>query len=325
MKALITGGAGFLGSHLAEALLARGDDVFVLDNLSTGSIENIEHLKARPGFHYAIESVMNEPVVAELVDRVEVVFHLAAAVGVRLIVESPVNTIETNVHGTEMLLKLANKKKKKVVVASTSEVYGKSEVVPFREDADLVLGPTSKGRWSYACSKAIDEFLALAYHKEKRLPVVVVRLFNTVGPRQTGRYGMVIPNFVKAALAGRPLQVFGDGRQSRCFTYVNDVVAALLKLAEAPGAVGQVFNIGNDHEEITILELAQRVKERTGSRSEIVMVPYDRAYEEGFEDMQRRVPDLTKIRGLIGYEPQVHLDAILDRVTAFFSSDAGRV
>jgi UDP-glucose 4-epimerase len=324
MRALITGGAGFVGSHLAEALVARGDEVFVLDNLSTGSIENIEHLKGHPRFHYAIESVMSEPVVAELVDRVEVVFHLAAAVGVRLIVESPVNTIETNVHGTEMLLKLANKKKKKVMIASTSEVYGKSTAVPFGEDADLVLGPTSKGRWSYACSKAIDEFLALAYHKEKRLPVVVFRLFNTVGPRQTGRYGMVIPNFVKAALAGRPLQVFGDGQQSRCFTYVSDVVGALLKLADDEAAVGQVFNIGNDREEITILELARRVKERTRSGSEITLLPYDQAYEEGFEDMQRRVPDLGKIRGLIGYEPKVHLDEILDHVAAYFSSAEGR-
>lgn len=325
MKALITGGAGFVGSHLAEALLGRGDEVYVLDDLSTGSIENIEHLKASPGFHYAIESIRNEPVTAELVDRVDVVFHLAAAVGVRLIVESPVNTIETNVHGTEMVLKLANKKKKKVVIASTSEVYGKSEQVPFREDADLVMGATTKGRWSYACSKAIDEFLALAYHKEKRLPVVVFRLFNTVGPRQTGRYGMVIPNFVKAALSGRPLQVFGDGRQSRCFTYVTDVVGALLKLADHEAAVGQVFNIGNDREEVSIRDLAGRVKARTKSTSEIVTVPYDQAYEEGFEDMQRRVPDLAKIRGLIGYEPQVHLDEILDRVAAYFSSDEGRV
>jgi UDP-glucose 4-epimerase len=325
MRALITGGAGFVGSHLAEALLARGDEVFVLDNLSTGSIENIEHLKARPRFRYAIDSVMNEPVAAELVDRVDVVFHLAAAVGVRLIVDSPVNTIETNVHGTETLLKLANKKKKKVVVASTSEVYGKSNTVPFREDGDLVLGPTSKGRWSYACSKAIDEFLALAYHKEKRLPVVVVRLFNTVGPRQTGRYGMVVPNFVKAALSRRPLHVFGDGTQSRCFTYVSDVVAALLQLAEREEAVGQVFNVGNDREEITILDLARRVKERTGSTSEIALVPYDQAYEEGFEDMQRRVPDLSKIRALVGYEPKVHLDEILDRVAAYFSSDDGRL
>jgi len=325
VKALITGGAGFVGSHLAEALLDRGDDVFVLDDLSTGSIENIEHLKRDRRFHYAVDNVMNEPVTAELIDRVDVVFHLAAAVGVRLIVESPVNTIETNVHGTEMVLKLANKKKKKVLVASTSEVYGKSNVVPFREDSDLVMGPTSKGRWSYACSKAIDEFLALAYHKEKRLPVVVFRLFNTVGPRQTGRYGMVIPNFVKQCLLGHPLTVFGDGSQSRCFTYVSDVVGVLLKLADNSDAVGEVFNIGNDREEVTILDLARRVKERTGSRSEIVMVPYDQAYEEGFEDMQRRVPDVSKVRRLTGYEPRVHLDEILDRVIDYFTSDKGRV
>ena len=324
MKTLITGGAGFVGSHLAEALLARGDEVYVLDNLSTGSIENIEHLKGQARFHYAIESIMSEPVTAELVDRVDVVYHLAAAVGVRLIVESPVNTIETNVHGTEMILKLANKKKKKVIVASTSEVYGKGEVVPFREDADLVMGPTSKGRWSYACSKAIDEFLALAYHKEKRLPVVVVRLFNTVGPRQTGRYGMVIPNLVKQALLGHPLTVYGDGNQSRCFTYISDVVGALIRLAEVKGAVGEVFNIGNDREEITIMDLARRVQARTGTKSEIVLVPYDTAYEEGFEDMQRRVPDLSKIRALIGYEPRVQLDEILERVVAYFTSDQAR-
>jgi UDP-glucose 4-epimerase len=324
MKALITGGAGFVGSHLAEALLARGDEVYVLDNLSTGSIENIEHLKARKNFRYAIDSVMNEPVAAEMVDRVDVVFHLAAAVGVRLIVESPVNTIETNVHGTEMLLKLANKKKKKVLLASTSEVYGKSTAVPFREDADLVLGATVKGRWSYACSKAIDEFLALAYFKEKRLPVVVFRLFNTVGPRQTGRYGMVIPNFVKQALLGHPLTVFGDGSQSRCFTYVSDVVAQLVKLAEHEGAVGQVFNVGNDREEVTMLDLARRVKTRARSKSEIVTVPYDKAYEEGFEDMPRRVPDLSKLRALTGYEPKVHLDEILDNVIDYFTSDQAR-
>ena len=324
MKALITGGAGFVGSHLAEALLAQGDEVFVLDNLSTGAIDNIEHLKWDHRFHYTIDSVMNEPVTAELVDRVDVVFHLAAAAGVRLIVESPVNTIETNVHGTEMLLKLANKKKKKVLVASTSEVYGKGTQVPFREDADLVLGPTTKGRWSYACSKAIDEFLALAYHKEKRLPVVVVRLFNTVGPRQTGRYGMVIPNFVKQALLGRPLTVFGDGTQSRCFTYVSDVVGQLVALAGEPRAVGEVFNVGNDREEVTVLDLARRVKARAGSKSEVVLVPYDQAYEEGFEDMQRRVPELGKLRALTGYEPRVHLDEILDQVIAYFTSDAGR-
>jgi nucleoside-diphosphate-sugar epimerase len=325
MKVLITGGAGFIGSHLSEALLARGDTVYVLDNLSTGSIENIEGLKEDRRFHYTIESIMNEPVVAELIDRVDVVYHLAAAVGVRLIVESPVNTIETNVHGTEMVLKLANKKKKKVLIASTSEVYGKNNTVPFHEDADLVMGATTKGRWSYACSKAIDEFLALAYHKEKKLPVVVFRLFNTVGPRQTGRYGMVIPNFVKQAILGHPLTVFGDGNQSRCFGYVTDVVGALIQLAENDAAVGEVFNIGNAKEEISILELARRVKARTQSKSEIVMVPYDKAYEEGFEDMHRRIPDTTKLTKLTGYQPKVGLDEILDRVIAYFTSDQARV
>jgi UDP-glucose 4-epimerase len=325
MRVLITGGAGFIGSHLTEALLARGDEVYSIDNLSTGSIDNIEALKADRRFHYTIDSIMNEPLLAELIDRADVVFHLAAAVGVRLIVESPVNTIETNVHGTEMVLKLANRKKKKVMVASTSEVYGKNTVIPFNEDADLVMGATTKGRWSYACSKAIDEFLALAYYKEKKLPVVVFRLFNTVGPRQTGRYGMVIPNFVKQALLGHPLTVFGDGNQSRCFGYVSDVVGALINLAEHPDAVGQVFNIGNDREEVTILELAKRVKARTGSKSEIVMVPYDKAYEEGFEDMHRRIPDVSKLRKLTGYEPKVQLDEILDRVIAYFTSDQARV
>ena len=325
MKALITGGAGFVGSHLSEALLERGASVHVVDNLSTGAIDNIAHLKANPRFGYTIDSVLNEPVLAELVDRADVIFHLAAAVGVRLIVESPVNTIETNVHGTEMVLKLANKKRKKVLLTSTSEVYGKANVVPFREDGDLVMGPTSKGRWSYACSKAIDEFLGLAYHKEKRLPVVVARLFNTVGPRQTGRYGMVIPSFVKQGLLGNPITVFGDGTQTRCFTYVSDVVAQLVALAQDDRAIGQVYNIGNDREEVTILELARRVKQRTGGRSAIELVPYDRAYEEGFEDMQRRVPDLGKLRALTGYEPKVGLDEILDRVTDYFTSDATRL
>jgi UDP-glucose 4-epimerase len=324
MRALITGGAGFVGSHLAEALLEHGHEVHVIDNLSTGSIENIEAFKADRRFHYTIDSVMNEPVAAELIDRVDVVFHLAAAVGVRLIVESPVNTIETNVHGTEMVLKLANKKKKKVLITSTSEVYGKSNDVPFREEADLVMGATSKGRWSYACSKAIDEFLALAYWKEKHLPVVVARLFNTVGPRQTGRYGMVIPNFVKQALLGHPLTVYGDGTQRRCFTYVSDVVGALVQLAESEAAVGRVFNIGNDREEVSILDLARRIKAQTGSPSEIELVPYDKAYESGFEDMPRRVPDLTKLRTLMGYEPKVHLDEILERVVADFTSDKAR-
>jgi UDP-glucose 4-epimerase len=325
MRALITGGAGFLGSHLAERLLERGDEVHVIDDLSTGSIENIETLKERAGFHYTIDTIMNEPVLAEMVDRVDVVFHLAAAVGVRLIVESPVNTIETNVHGTEKVLKLANKKRKKVILTSTSEVYGKADSVPFRETGDLVMGPTSKGRWSYACSKAIDEFLALAYHKEKRLPVVVARLFNTVGPRQTGRYGMVIPNLVKQSLLGHPLTVHGDGTQTRCFTYVSDVVGQLVALSEVEGAVGEVFNVGNDREEISILELAERVKSRSGSKSRIELVPYEKAYEEGFEDMQRRVPDLSKLRALTGYEPRVTLDEILDRVIEYFTSDAARL
>ncbi len=325
MKALITGGAGFVGSHLAEALLERGDEVMVLDNLSTGSIENIAALKPLPRFRCVVGSVTDEPLTAELIDQADVVFHLAAAVGVKLIVESPVNTIETNVHGTEMVLKLANKKKKKVLVASTSVVYGKSTAVPFSEDADLVLGATTKGRWSYACSKAIDEFLALAYFKEKRLPVVIVRLFNTVGPRQTGRYGMVVPNFVKQALLSRPITVFGDGSQSRCFTYVSVVVGALVRLADLPGAVGAVFHVGNDREEVTILDLAKRVRQRTRSKSEIELVAYEKAYEEGFEDMPRRVPDLTKVKALVGYEPQVQLDEILDRVAAFFTSDQGRM
>jgi UDP-glucose 4-epimerase len=325
MKVLITGGAGFIGSHLAEALLGRGDEVYAIDNLSTGSIENIEALKANRRFHYTIDSVMNEPVLAELIDRVDVVFHLAAAVGVRLIVESPVNTIETNVHGTEMVLKLANKKKKKVMIASTSEVYGKNNIVPFHEDADLVMGATTKGRWSYACSKAIDEFLALAYHKEKKLPVVVFRLFNTVGPRQTGRYGMVVPNFIQQALLGHPITVYGTGKQSRCFGYVGDVVGALIDLAEHDGAVGQVFNIGNDREEVTILDLATRIKQRTRSKSEITITPYDKAYEEGFEDMHRRIPDVTKLRKLTGYEPKVQLDEIIDRVMAYFTSDHAKV
>jgi UDP-glucose 4-epimerase len=315
MRVLITGGAGFVGSHLSEALLDRGDEVFVLDDLSTGSIDNIAHLKPNPKFHYTIDSVTNEPLLAELIDRCDTVIHLAAAVGVKLIVEQPVRTIETNVHGTEVVLKIANKKKKLVLIASTSEVYGKSTIVPFREDADLVLGPTSKHRWAYACSKMIDEFLALAYWKERKLPVIIVRLFNTVGPRQTGQYGMVVPNFVQQALAGQPITVFGDGTQSRSFTYVGDVVRAVVALINEPRAVGEVFNIGNG-KEITISDLAARIKQMTGSQSPIVKIPYDQAYEAGFEDMPRRVPDISKIRALVGYEPTVELDEILTRVIA---------
>ncbi|HQZ39193.1 MAG TPA: GDP-mannose 4,6-dehydratase [Vicinamibacterales bacterium] len=315
MRILITGGAGFIGSHLAEALLEAGHEVFALDDLSTGCIDNIAHLKGHPRFHYTIDSVFNEPLVAELVDRASVVFHLAAAVGVKLIVQEPVHTIETNVHGTEVILRHASKKRKLVFIASTSEVYGKSTAVPFKETADLVLGATTRHRWAYACSKALDEFLALAHWKERQLPVVIVRFFNTVGPRQTGQYGMVVPTFVHQALAGEPLTVFGDGMQSRSFTYVGDVVRALLKLMVEPRAVGEVFNIGNT-EEVSILGLAERVKALTGSVSPIVTIPYDQAYEAGFEDMPRRAPDLTKIRELIGYEPAVGLDEIIRRVVA---------
>jgi UDP-glucose 4-epimerase len=317
VQALITGGAGFIGSHLCEALLDHGHQVLVLDNLSTGSIDNIAHLKGREGFEYFIDSVNNEPLLAELIDRADVVFHLAAAVGVKLIVEQPVYTIETNVHGTEVVLKHANKKKKLVVIASTSEVYGKSEDVPFREDSDLVLGPTPKHRWAYACSKAIDEFLALAYWKERKLPVIIVRFFNTVGPRQSGQYGMVIPNFVRQALAGEPITVFGDGQQSRSFTHVADVVGALLKLVAEPQAIGQVINIGN-LQEVTIEELAERIRTLAGSTSAIKFIPYDQAYESGFEDMPRRVPDLTKIKAMIGYETKNTLDDILVQVIDYF-------
>ena len=327
MRILITGGAGFIGSHLADAYLERGDEVFVLDDLSTGSIDNIRHLRGHPRFHYTIESVHHAPTVAELVDQCDVVFHLAAAVGVRLIVESPVRTIETNVHGTEVVLAQANKKKKKVLIASTSEVYGLSTDVPFREDGCLVLGATIRGRWSYACSKAIDEFLALAYWRERKLPTLIARLFNTVGPRQTGQYGMVVPTFIKQALTGRPITIHGDGTQSRCFTDVSDVVGALVGLMDHPGAVGGVFNVGSS-EEVSIQTLAERVKELTASKSEIVYIPYERAYGEGFEDMPRRLPDLAKIQSLLGYRPRKSLEQILSGVIDYFhdgpSTVAGR-
>jgi UDP-glucose 4-epimerase len=316
MRVLITGGAGFIGSHLADAYLARGDEVHALDDLSTGSMRNIRHLRKHPKFEYTIESVHHRSAVAELIDGCDVVVHLAAAVGVKLIVESPVRTIETNVHGTEVVLSQAAKKKKKVLVASTSEVYGLSDQVPFREDGNLVMGATTKGRWSYACSKAIDEFLALAYWRERELPTVVVRLFNTVGPRQTGQYGMVVPTFVRQALAGEPITVYGDGTQTRCFTHVADVVAALVALIDHPDAVGQVFNVGSS-QEVSIGALAEKVKALTGSSSPVVQVPYDEAYEEGFEDMPRRVPDIGKIGRLVGYEPTRSLDRILQDVIAF--------
>jgi UDP-glucose 4-epimerase len=319
MKFLITGGAGFIGSHLAEKLLDEGHDVYVIDDLSTGSIENIEHLKQRKGFTYIIDTIMNPPLLAELVDKCDIVFHLAAAVGVMLIVESPVRTIETNVKGTEEVLKHANKKKKKIIIASTSEVYGKSTQKLFSEDGDLVFGPTTKGRWSYACSKAIDEFLGLAYWKEKGLPVVIVRFFNIVGPRQTGRYGMVIPRFVKQALQNKPVTIFGDGKQSRCFAHVHDAVKALIKLSQTDELVGQIVNLGND-EEVTIEDLAGKIKALTESNSEIKYISYDEAYEEGFEDMKKRVPDLSKIKKLIGYKPEHSLDNIINDVISYYKN-----
>jgi UDP-glucose 4-epimerase len=310
MKVLITGGAGFIGSHLAERLLDRGDQAIALDDLSTGSMANVEHLEGRPGFSVRVGSALDPPLVRELVDRADVTVHLAAAVGVRLIVERPVHTIETNVRGTEVVLDAAAKKQKMVVLASTSEVYGKSSKVPFAEDDDLCLGPTTRSRWAYACSKALDEWLGLAYWNEKKVPVIVLRFFNTVGPRQTGRYGMVLPNFVRQALKGEPITVFGDGRQSRCFGHVKDAVESLLRLVATPAAVGQVFNIGAN-EEVTILELAERVRAATKSSSPITLVPYEDAYSEGFEDMFRRVPDVTKLERAIGFRPRTTLDDII--------------
>jgi len=317
MRVLITGGAGFIGSHLAEALLDRGDEVLVLDDLSTGRIENIAHLMARPGFGYTIGSVTDDFLVGELIDRCDMVFHLAAAVGVRLVVSRPVHTIETNVHGTETVLRNAARQRKLVVVASTSEVYGKSTVFPFREDADLVLGQPTKTRWGYAASKLIDEFLALGYWKEHQVPVIVVRFFNTVGPRQSDRYGMVIPNFVRQALAGEPLIVHGDGSQTRSFTWVGDVVAGLLALAAEPRCVGQVFNIGNGAE-VSIRDLAKRILAMTGSDSTIRFVPHHEVFGHNFEDMARRVPDISKIRQHVGYQPTVQLDEILERVIEYW-------
>lgn len=322
MQYLITGGAGFIGSHLAERLLEKGEQVVLLDNLSTGSMENIRHLKDSDRLDYHLDGIENRQVLAELVDDADVIVHLAAAVGVKLIVESPVRTIETNVNGTQMILEAASKKKKLVLIASTSEVYGKNTNVPFHEDADLVLGATTKGRWSYAASKALDEFLALAYWREKKQPVIVVRFFNTVGPRQTGRYGMVLPNFVKRALEGTPIEVYGDGQQSRCFCDVRDTVESLLRLLPLDRAVGEVINIGNT-EEVSIENLAKIVKHRTGSDSPIQFVPYYKAYEPGFEDMMRRVPSIEKLHSLTGFRPQTNLADIIDRVAAYFRQKEG--
>jgi UDP-glucose 4-epimerase len=315
LKFLITGGAGFIGSHLADELVGRGHHVHALDDLSTGSIANIRHLKGERRFSYTIDSCASGSLVAELIDEADAVFHLAAAVGVRLIVESPVRAIENNVHSTEIVLRHASKKRRPVFIASTSEVYGKSTKLPFVESGDLVMGASQLGRWSYACSKAIDEFLALAHHRERRLPVVIGRLFNTVGPRQTGEYGMVVPRFVRQALAERPITVFGDGSQRRCFCHVKDVVRALADLMETDLHHGEVFNIGS-RDEISIMDLALRVKELTGSPSEIITIPYDEAYEDGFEDMYRRVPDTSKLEAAIGWRQTFSLHEILEDVLA---------
>lgn len=318
MRFLITGGAGFIGSHLCDHLLAQGHRVTIIDDLSTGSMDNIREAKTNGRFAYCIDTIFDKPLLAELIDEADVVFHLAAAVGVRNIVESPVRTIETNVGGSELVLGLAAKKKKRVLIASTSEVYGKSNKFPFSEEDDLVLGPTTKGRWSYACSKAIDEFLALAYHRERNLPVTIVRLFNTVGPRQTGRYGMVLPTFVKQALSGAPLTVFGDGQQSRCFAHVDDIVKGLVQCIGCDTTVGQVFNLGST-QEVTINELADRVIKAAGSKSMIMHLGYDEAYGAGFEDMQRRVPDISKAWQWFGYAPTRSLDQIVESVIHYCS------
>jgi UDP-glucose 4-epimerase len=313
MNMLITGGAGFIGSHLSDRLLAQGHRVTAIDDLSTGRESNVAHLERAPGYQLVRETIMQASVMDRLVSECDAIYHLASAVGVELIVSRPVEVIERCILGTEIVLRTAHRYRKKVLLTSTSEVYGKNAAVPFGENDDRILGPTTKSRWSYSCSKAIDEFLALAYHKEKHLPIVIVRLFNTVGPRQTGQYGMVVPRFVQQALAGKPLTVYGDGSQQRCFSDVGDIVGALIALMEHPGAVGQIFNVGSS-EEVSILDLARRVIALTGSSSAVQIVPYDVAYEAGFEDMARRIPDLTRIRTLIGYKPTVALDEIILRI-----------
>ncbi len=315
---LITGGAGFIGSHLADALLSHGASVTVIDNLSTGRFENIRHLVGQPGFRFAIDTITNDMVMDRLVSECDVLFHLAAAVGVELIVRDPVHVIETNILGTHAVLQAAARYRKKVIIASTSEIYGKAQHVPFSEDDDRVLGPTTKARWSYSDSKAVDEFLGLAYHHQMDLPVIIARFFNTVGPRQTGQYGMVVPRFVQQALRGDRLTVYGDGSQSRCFCNVKDVVRALIALSQCPEAVGEVFNVGNT-EEVTILELARHILNLvTGNGDHIVFIPYDEAYEPGFEDMQRRVPDISKIRAFTDWEPRFALRETLQAVIAYY-------
>jgi UDP-glucose 4-epimerase len=318
--ALITGGAGFIGSHLATRLLELGQDVTIIDNLSTGRFANVAALEKNPRFHYAIEDIRNTAVMDRLVSECDLIYHLAAAVGVHRIISEPIETIETNIGGTEIVLKTARRYRRKVMIASTSEVYGKGIKIPFAEDDDRVLGPTSRNRWSYAASKEIDEFLALAYHKEVGLPVVLFRLFNTVGPRQTGQYGMVLPRFVRWALAGEPILVYGDGQQQRCFGNVSNVIEAIIQLADTPEAVGELFNIGSN-EEVTIMELAERVRARANSRSEIKLIPYEEAYESGFEDFRRRVPSLAKIERVIGWRPTTPLDETIDQIIAYYRGE----
>jgi UDP-glucose 4-epimerase len=318
--ALITGGAGFIGSHLAERLLNNGYTVTIIDNLSTGQLKNLAALESHPCFHAAYEDIRNVVVMDRLVSECDVIFHLAAAVGVQRIIQEPIETIETNIGGTEVVLKTARRYRKKVMIASTSEVYGKGARFPFSENDDCVLGPTIRNRWSYAASKMVDEFYALAYHKEVDLPVVIFRLFNTVGPRQRGQYGMVLPRFVRWALTNEPIQVYGDGEQTRCFCSVHDVVEAVHDLSEAPKAIGEVYNIGSNRE-ISILELAKRVKARANSASEIQMVPYEEAYEAGFEDFRRRVPSLEKIHGAIEWEPTMQLDDTIDQIIAYIQEE----
>jgi UDP-glucose 4-epimerase len=321
MKILITGGAGFIGSHLADRLLEMGEEVFVIDDLSTGSLKNVEQLQDQERFHLVVDTILNEAVMNELVFKCDQIYHMAAAVGVKLVMNRPVETLETNVKGTEMVLMMANRYKKKLLIASSSEVYGKvmdgENTRLLLENTDFLMGSTTKRRWAYACSKALDEFLALAYYEEKKLPVIIARLFNTVGPRQTGQYGMVIPNFVQKALIGKPITVYGDGSQSRSFTHVADVTDALIKLMTKPEAVGQIFNVGNP-EEVTIKELALMIKEMTGSLSEIEYIPYEKAYGPGYEDMQRRCPDITKIRNFIGFAPKTNLKGIVQSVIDYF-------
>ena len=320
MKCLITGGSGFIGSHLSEKLLGTGNEVVVIDDLSTGRFENIAPLEKNKNFKCYIDTVMNEALMEKLVEGCDCIYHLAAAVGVRLIIEDPVRTIETNILGTDVVLRLASRYRRKLLVTSTSEIYGKNENAPFKEDDDRILGSTTKSRWSYSSSKAIDEFLCLAYYKEKKLPVTIVRLFNTVGPRQTGQYGMVIPRFVQQVLANKPITVYGDGKQSRSFAHVKDVVSGITELINRPEAVGEVFNIGSC-EEVSINELAGRIIKLAGSSCKIVHIPYEQAYETGFEDMRRRVPDTSKVNKLIGYEPTYSLDEILKEVISYFKTE----